>query len=77
MKCGSKSNFDREYANMTVIYDTGNPNDFKNYKDFNRYYLIFRVFFFFGLYLAFLTSFLCVLDRNIRGLYKFFKRNTN
>jgi hypothetical protein len=75
-KCGSKNTFDKEYANMKVIYNPENPEDFQNYYDFNNYSLTYRVFFFFGIYLTFLTFFLYILDRNIRGLYKFFKRNS-
>jgi len=72
-KCGGKKGFDEEYSNMKVVYNAQNPKEFQTYYDFNSYSLTFRIIFFFFIYLIFLTFFLLIMDRNIRGLYNFFK----
>ena len=72
-KCGSKETFDKEYKNMKVIYNADNPKDFMNLYDFDNYSLTYRILFYFGIYLGFLTFFLYLLDRNVRGIYKFLK----
>jgi len=73
-KCGSKKTFDEQYADLKVIYNAKNPTEFMNLYDFERYSWTYRAFFFFGVYLCFLTFFLYVLQRNLKGLYEFFKR---
>lgn len=72
-KCGSKKTFDEQYANMQIIYNAKNPDEFINWYSFASYSLNYRLFFYFGIYLTFLTFFLYVLERNVKGLYKFFK----
>ena len=72
-KCGGRKGFDEEYLNMKVVYNAENPKEFQTYYDFNSYSLTFRIIFFFFICLSFLTFFLFMMDRNIRGLYNFFK----
>ena len=72
-KCGSKETFDKEYANMLVIYNPKNPKEFENFYDFNNYFGRYRVFFFLFLYPFLLTMFLLMGLRVIKGLYLFYK----
>ncbi|MEO5562056.1 MAG: hypothetical protein ABIR18_01450 [Chitinophagaceae bacterium] len=72
-KCGSKETFEKQYANMWVIYNVDDPNDFSTLYDFNNYSLPTRIMFYFLIYLTFLTAFLFILERNVRGFYKFLK----
>jgi hypothetical protein len=72
-KCGSKSNFDKEYTNLKVLYLIDNPSIHKNYNDFISYSINTRILFFFFIYLGFLTFFFYMLHRNITKLYQFFR----
>ena len=60
---------------MRVIYNPKNPGEFQNLYHFNQYNLAYRIFFFFGIYLIFLTIFFYQLNTNILALYQFYKEN--
>ena len=72
-KVGNRATFDEQYANFIVIYNPDNPNEFQNYRDLKNYSTTTRVFFFFGIYLPFMTVFLFMFHKAISGVYRFFK----
>lgn len=72
-KCGSKQRFDEEFANMEVIYNAKNPQEFMNVYYFNHYSLAYRIVFFFGIYLFVLTFILLGTIKAVVETYKFLK----
>ena len=76
-KCGSKETFDREYANMLVMYNPEKPEDFINLYEFANYSLGYRIFFFFGIYFILLSFILFQLVRISTLANQFFRGNLN
>ena len=68
-KCGNRADFDKEYANLIVVYNADDPHEFMTMYDFGNYSHSWSLSFFFGIYLIFLTFFLYTMTIILSKLY--------
>lgn len=57
-KCGNRKSFNKQYANLKIIYNPDNPKEYENLLDFEGYSLGGLNILFYGLYPAAMT-FVC------------------